>query len=127
MELRRAALYISRTRVGMGIVMMASPKVAFGPIYGEGVADPGAQAIGRMMGAREAALGAGAAIATGERRGSANWVSMVAFADGVDAVINLTSRRLGWRGRVLGVVAAASAVAHLALAKQLAVDVDVAG
>ena len=78
-----------------------------------------------MMGAREAVLGAGAAIAVGERRQSASWVSMIAVADGVDAVVNLASRRLGWRGRVLGVLAAASSVAHLVLAKQLAAEVDV--
>ena len=126
MDLRRAALYIARTRVGWGIVMMVTPRLAFGPVYGAGAASPGAKAIGRMMGAREAALGAGAAIATGERRGSANWVSMIAFVDGVDAVVNLASPKLGWRGRALGVLAAASAVSHLALAKRLAAEVDAA-
>lgn len=120
MDLRKFALYVSRTRVGMGLVMMASPRVAFGPIYGREVGEPAAAAIGRMMGAREVALGAGAAIAVGERRGGANWMSMLAVADGLDAVINLSSPRLGWRGRVLGVVAAASAGAHLMLSKQLA-------
>ena len=44
--------------------------------------------------------------------------------DGVDAVVNLASRSLGWRGRVLGVAAAASSVGHLVLAKQLAAEVD---
>ncbi len=119
MDLRKFALYVSRTRVGMGLVMMASPRVAFGPIYGREVSEPAAAAISRMMGAREVALGAGAAIAVGERHGGANWVSMIAVADGLDAVVNLTARRLGWRGRVLGVLAAASSGAHLMLAKQL--------
>ncbi|MBK5287190.1 MAG: hypothetical protein JJE46_01865 [Acidimicrobiia bacterium] len=122
MELRKFALYVSRTRVGMGLVMMASPRIAFGPIYGREVSEPAAAAIARMMGAREAVLGAGAAIAVGERQGGANWVSMLAVADGIDAVVNLTSRRLGWRGRVLGTLAAASAGAHLMLAKQLAAE-----
>lgn len=124
MDSRTVALYASRTRVGMGLVMMASPRLAFGPIYGPAVSDRGATAVARMMGAREAALGAGAAIAVGERRGSANWISMLAFADGIDAVVNLTSRELGWRGRALGVVASISAVAHLILAKQLAGSSD---
>ncbi len=119
MDLRKFALYASRTRVGMGLVMMASPRVAFGPIYGRKVSEPAAAAISRMMGAREVALGAGAAIAVGERRGGANWVSMLAVADGLDAVVNLTSRHLGWRGRLLGMLAAASSGAHLMLAKQL--------
>ena len=125
MDLRRSALYLSRTRVGVGLVMMAAPRVAFGPLYGPGAGEPAARALGRMMGAREAVLGAGGAIAVGERRGSANWISMIAVADGIDAVVNLASRSLGWRGRLLGVGAAASCVAHLALAKQLAAEVDV--
>jgi hypothetical protein len=124
MDLRRTALYLSRSRVGLGLVMMAAPQVAFGPIYGPGAGEPAARALARMMGAREAVLGAGGAIAVGERHGSANWLSMIAVADGIDAVVNLGSRSLGWRGRVLGVCAAASSVAHLLLAKQLAASVD---
>jgi len=124
MDLRRTALYVSRTRVGLGLVMMASPRLAFGPIYGAGAGEPAAQALGRMMGAREAVLGAGGAIAAGARHGSADWLSMIAVADGIDALVNLGSRSLGWRGRVLGVVAAASSVTHLVLAKQLAANVD---
>jgi len=125
MDLRRVTLYITRSRVGLGLVMMASPRVALGPIYGSAAGAGTAATIGRMMGAREAVLGAGAAIAVGERRQSASWVSMIAVADGIDAVVNLTTRRLGWRGRVLGVFAAASSVAHLVLAKRLADEVDV--
>lgn len=124
MDLRRIALYLARTRVGLGLVMMTSPRLAFGPIYGAGAGEPAARALGRMMGAREAVLGAGGAIAVGERQGSANWLSMIALADGVDALVNLGSRRLGWRGRVLGVAAAASSVGHLVLSKQLAAGVD---
>ncbi len=124
MDLRTGALYASRIRVGMGLIMMGVPRLAFGPVYGAAVGDPGAAAIARMMGAREAALGVGAAIAVGERRGSANWISMIAFADGVDAVVNLTTRRLGWRGRALGIAASISAVSHLMLAKRLAASAD---
>jgi hypothetical protein len=124
MDLRRSALYLSRSRVGLGLLMMASPRLAFGPIYGAGAGEPAAKVLGRMMGAREAVLGAGGAISVGERRGSANWIAMIALADGIDAAVNLASRSLGWRGRVLGVAAAASSVGHLLLAKQLAAAVD---
>lgn len=120
MELRRIALYSSRSRVGLGMLMMASPRLAFGPIYGRGSGEPAAAALARMMGARDAVLGAGGAIAVAERSGGANWLSMMAVADGLDAVVNLSSRRLGWRGKALGVFAAASSVAHLVLAQQLA-------
>ena len=124
MDLRQSALYLSRMRVGLGLVMIASPRLAFGPVYGAGAGELAARALGRMMGAREAVLGAGGAIAVSERRASANWISMIAMADGVDAVVNLASRSLGWRGRVLGVIAAASSVAHLVVARQLAAEVD---
>ncbi len=124
MDLRRFSLYLTRTRVGMGLLMMASPRLAFGRFYGDEMSEPGPAAVVRMMGAREAVLGAGGAISVGERTGSANWVSMIAVADGLDAVVNLTTRGLGWRGRVVGAVAAASAVAHLVLAKRLADEVD---
>ena len=40
MDLRRLTLYVSRTRVGFGLVMMASPRLAFGPIYGSGRGRP---------------------------------------------------------------------------------------
>lgn len=120
MELRKIALYVARARVGLGLTMMASPKLAFGPIYGRGASEPGAAAIGRMMGAREAVLGAGAAIAVGEGPEGANWMSMIAVADGFDAVVNLASPRLGWRGKAMGLAALASAAAHLVLAKKLA-------
>jgi hypothetical protein len=126
MDLRRSALYVSRSRVGIGLVMMAAPRLALAPVYGAGAGEPTAKALARMMGAREAVLGAGGAIAVGERHGSANWISMIALADGVDAVVNLTARSFGWRGRVLGVVAATSCVAHLVLAKRLAAEVDTA-
>ena len=119
MDLRQIALYVSRVRVGLGLTMMASPKLAFGPIYGRGVGEPAADALARMMGAREAVLGAGAAIAVGERTGGANWMSMIAVADGLDALVNLASPRLGWRGKALGIIAATSSVAHLVLAKRL--------
>jgi hypothetical protein len=124
MDLRRSCLYITRTRVGLGLAILASPRLALGSTYGAAAGVPEAAAIGRMLGAREVALGGGAAIATGEQRGSANWVSMIAVADGIDAVVNLSMRRLGWRARLLGVVAAASAVGHLLLARQLARDLD---
>jgi hypothetical protein len=100
--------------------MMATPRLALGPIYGSATGDPAAAALGRMVGARDAVLGAGAAIAVAERRGGANWVSMLALTDGIDAVVNLASPRLGWRGRALGIVAAVSSVAHLELARRLA-------
>jgi hypothetical protein len=125
MDLRRFTLYITRTRVGFGLLMMASPRLAFGPLYGrDEVRGPGTAVLARMMGGREVVLGAGGAIAVGERRDSANWVSMLAVADGLDAVANLVTRRLGWRARALGVLAAVSAVGHLVLAKRLSEEVD---
>ena len=124
MELRQFALYVSRVRVGLGITMMVSPRVAFGPFYGREVTDPAATAITRMMGARDAALGAGAAIAVGERTGAENWISMLAVVDGLDAIVNLASPRIGWRGKLLGVLGAVSCVGHITLAKRLRANLE---
>lgn len=125
MDLRRASLYITRTRVGLGLVALASPRAVLRPLYGRDATEGAdVRAVTRMLGARAVALGAGSAIAVGERRGSANWVSMLALADGLDAVVHLTARRLGWRGRALALLAGSSAVGHLLLAKRLAAEVD---
>jgi hypothetical protein len=120
MDTRRLGIYIARTRVGLGLVLVAAPRIALRPFLGDAV-DAGAVApVGRMLGGRDAILGAGAAIALAEREGGANWVSMLAVADGVDAVVLLATPRLGWRARLLGLFAAASAVGHFRLSREVA-------
>lgn len=120
MDTRRLALYLSRTRVGLGIAMMLAPRATMWPWLGAttGGAVPGV--LIRTLGARDFVLGAGAAIAVGEQRGAANWISMSALVDGADAVASLVTPGLPARARIVGALAASSAVVHLALARELA-------
>src|SRR5215475_5843833 len=112
MDERHLAIYIARTRVGFGLALLAVPRVALRPWFGNTVDARVTGPLGRMVGGRDALLGAGAAIALGERNGGANWLSMLALADAVDAAVILTAPGVPWRGRLLGAVAAASAVGH---------------
>ncbi|HEY7440510.1 MAG TPA: hypothetical protein VIC35_14025 [Acidimicrobiia bacterium] len=120
MDDRRLAMYIARTRVGFGLALIVAPRAALRPWFGSMVDARIAGPLGRMTGGRDALLGAGTAIALGERNGGANWLSMLALADAVDAAVFLTAPGVRWRGRLLGAFAAASAVTHFQLARRVA-------
>jgi hypothetical protein len=120
-DARQAARWVARVRVGIGLATCLAP----GPVLRAGLGtrpDDRGLLVARMAGARDAILGAGAAIALGERRHSASWVSMGALVDAADAWWCLTGPRLGWRARLVGVTAAAAAVAGILLARALAVE-----
>ena len=119
MDTKRMALYLGRTRAGLGVAMMIAPRLTLRPWMGSGIDGPVPVAAARMMGGRDFVLGAGAAIAIGEGHGGASWVSMGAVADGVDALVALASPGLPWRARILAVLAGGSAVAHFLLAREL--------
>ncbi|MFM7271936.1 MAG: hypothetical protein ACKO2C_09940 [Actinomycetes bacterium] len=120
MDNRQRAIYVSRVRVGIGLAMLGVPRVSGRVLAGRGADSPAAATVTRMLGGREVALGAGAAIALAERDTGHNWLSMTALVDGIDAAALLLTPRLPLRARVAGVVAAALAVAQLAVAKELA-------
>ena len=124
MDNRQRAIYLCRTRVGIGIVMMLAPRTGSRLGFGSGNDSQGAAVLGRAFGAREAALGTGAAIALSEREGGENWLSMSAVADAVDAAALLLTPRLPLRARLLGIIAAASAVAQFAVAKEISEEAD---
>ena len=66
-----------------------------------------------MLGARDLALGIGAVTSVKERTQDAEWVSMGALADGVDALAGLFTPGLPVRARLMGVVAAGAAAVGL--------------
>lgn len=120
MDNRQRAIYLNRTRVGLGIVMMLAPRTGSRLGFGSGRDSQGASALGRAFGVREAVLGTGAAIALAEREGGQNWLSMTAVVDAVDAAAMLLTPRLPLRVRLIGVIAAASAVAQFVVAQEIA-------
>lgn len=119
MDNRQRAIYLCRGRVGIGIAMMLAPRSGSRLGFGSGNESQGAAALGRAFGAREAVLGTGAAIALSERKGGQNWLSMTAVADAVDAAAMLLTPRLPLRVRLIGILAAASAVAQFVVAQEI--------
>lgn len=119
-DTRRLGIWLGRVRGAIGVAFLVAPRSVGHLGLGVAAGGPDGRVYARTMGARELALGLGTAIATAERRGGAGWTSMGAVADGLDAAVLLLSRGLGWRARLVGVVAAASAVGHLVLARGIA-------
>jgi len=121
-DTRRVAIYAGRVRVGLGLAMLAAPGATLRPCFGPAVTSPAARSVARFAAGRDVVLGAGVAIAAGEREGGGSWLSMVAVADAVDALACLVTPGLPRGARVLGVAAAGSAVAQLLLARRLAAE-----
>jgi hypothetical protein len=117
---RQLAVLIARARVVLGVGLLAgagpSAWVALGSSNREG------RAALRLAGARDLALGIGALTSVKERTHDAEWVSMGALVDGLDAVVLLTTRGLPIRARLVGVAAAVTAITGLRLSQRLADD-----
>jgi hypothetical protein len=120
LDTRRAATYLARARVGLGLAFFVAPGLTGRAWLGAHAGSRGARTFARLAGVRDAALGAGASISIGQGRGAGDWVSMLAVCDLGDALVSLLTPRLPARARLVGVGAAVSGVAHLLLAKELA-------
>lgn len=125
-DLRSTALVFTRTRAVAGLALLVAPATSARSWLGSGAAGPAPRALARMMGARDVVLGVGSLSAIKEGSHGPEWLGMAAVADAVDAAVCLFSPRLGWRARVVGVVAALSAGFGLKLARDLADERDAA-
>jgi hypothetical protein len=122
MDARKIGTYLSRCRVGLGLVVTAAPGPTLSLAVGRGIDSRAARAIGRLLGARDAVLGAGGSIAAGQRSGGGDWISMMAVCDAADAAVMLVTPGLPKRARLLGLISAGSAVCHLYLAREIAAE-----
>ena len=122
MDTRQLGTYLARSRVGLGLAIVIAPGPCLAVLFGSGANNPGARAVGRVAGIRDAVIGAGGSIAAGQRSGGGDWLSMMAVCDGFDALVMLATPGLPKRTRLLGLFAAGSAVAHLYLARDLAAE-----
>ncbi len=122
MDARQIGTYLARARVGLGLGAMLVPGPTVVIAFGRGANHPGARAIARLMGVRDGVLGAGGSIATGQHAGGGDWLSMMAVCDGFDALVLLATPGLPKRARLIGILAAKSAVLHLYLARQIAAE-----
>ena len=88
---RYAAMAVAAGRVGLGVAALARPSVPARPWVGPSADDPGAQVLGRALGARDLALGLGAlAAARNEPSGSwpaGAWYAAGALSDALDVAV----------------------------------------
>jgi hypothetical protein len=120
METRQLGAYLSRGRVGIGLAAMVAPGPTIALAFGRGANNPGARAVGRLLGVRDSVMGAGGSIAVGQRAGGGDWLSMMALVDAFDGIVMLGTPGLPKRTRLLGVAALGSAIAHLVLSREIA-------
>ncbi len=117
---RRLAILTARARVGVGLALLVLAGPAARATFGVSSRD-GRSAL-RLTGARDLALGLGALTTVRERTQDAEWVSMGALVDGLDALVLLGTRRLPLRARLAGVTAAITAVTGWRVSQRLADD-----
>jgi hypothetical protein len=122
LDRRRIAIVVARGRVVIGLAALVAPGLTVKALMAD--ADPATRTLARMLGVRDLALGLGAITSVRERTQDAEWVSMGALADGVDALAGLFTRGLPARARLMGVAAAGAAVVGLQLARDLAAERD---
>jgi hypothetical protein len=119
LDTRQFALVLSRGRAVIGLSALFLPGLLNRVWFGQ-KATPQAKALTRLIGVRDVALGVGALTSVKEQTQGPEWVSMGAVADAVDAVVSLFLRDAPKRSRLLAAGAAASAVAGMVIARDLA-------
>ncbi|MCU1430035.1 MAG: hypothetical protein JWL83_4035 [Actinomycetia bacterium] len=120
MDNRQIALILGRGRAVIGLAALVLPGATIRLVLGAGAATPPAKALTRMLGVRDFAIGIGAITSVKEETQGPEWLSMGAFADGIDAVVFLTLRDAPRRARLIGVAAAGSAVFAMKVSRDLA-------
>ena len=112
------ALVLARGRIVAGLALMAVPGLVLRTWVRE--PSPSAKAIARMLGVRDVVLGLGALTAVKERTQDAEWLSMGAAADGVDALVSLLHPGISRSGRLVSLVGGSASVVGLMLARKFA-------
>jgi hypothetical protein len=115
---RLVALWWCRIRALLGLKLVLFPRLV--TKLGLGTPSPVSDAVVRMVGVRDLALGLGAVAGVRGGTQAPEWMGWAAAADGVDALALLATPRLPKRARLVGLVAAASAVVGMRLAWELA-------
>jgi hypothetical protein len=116
---RNVALMLARGRVAVGVVALTLPRVAVAVAPGA-ITGSGSRTLGRMAGARDLALGAGAITCLQEETQDAEWVGMGAAVDIVDGLALLLTRGLPKHSRLTGLAALGAGLIGLGAARMLA-------
>ena len=117
---RTIALALCRGRIVIGLLLLLLPGVVLRGLLKR--SSPEAGAIARMLGARELVLGLGTLTCVKEQSLDAEWMSMCAFSDGVDAVVSLVHPGVSKMGRLTALVGGGSAVLGMQIARQFAAE-----
>ena len=86
MEARELALSNARGRMAVGVALLLAPGLIGRRWIGEQAGDPAVKVITRALGARDFALGLGAAIALDHGAPARGWLEAGALSDAVDLV-----------------------------------------
>ncbi len=116
-----AGIAVGRAAIGAALTLLPAKTVGSGWI-GKDAERPTAQLLFRCVGVRDGVLGLGTLAALKRGDALAPWILAAALADAVDLVATLAARKAIPRSAVVGVgaLAGGTALAELALARQLA-------
>ena len=117
---RTLALALARGRIVAGLTLLIAPSLLLRNWVKE--TTPATKSVARMMGVRDLVLGLGALTAVKEETQDAEWLSMGAACDAVDAVVSAFAPGISARGRAVALIGGGSAVAGFVLARQFADD-----
>jgi len=115
MEPRTIARLLALGRVAIGAALIAVPGRVAAAWVGEASERPGTQIALASVGARDVAMGLGAAWAVGRKDGEKPWLLASAGADLVDLVATLRHRDVLTRNALIGVGALAGGAAAVEL------------
>ncbi len=118
LDRRQIALVASRGRCVVGLLCIFWPSLVARVWMGR--SEPAVNAMTRVVGIRDLALGIGALTAIKEQHQDAEWLSMGAVCDGFDAVVSLATPGLPKRARLIGLFAGAMAAATMKLSRDFA-------
>lgn len=111
-DFRKALRSYGLMRVGIGLAFLVAPRWFLGKWIGPTADTPAGLFLGRMFGARDAVLGAGAVAASRTGTGMRTWALVGAAADASDAVLSLSAMgRLPRRGLASAAFSASFGVA----------------
>jgi hypothetical protein len=122
MDARGIAKQMAYGRIAFGAAMLVQPEPLARVWLGSVAQSRGVQVLTATFGARDSALGAGAAYALHAGRDVRPWLLAGAFADTVDAVTTFAARRSLPAAGAAGTVALATAAAALGFWAARSVD-----
>ncbi len=116
--LRRVTTLWGALRIGLGVTALLAPQPASAVWIGPAPPEPGRAVLGRALGGRDIALGAGTVAGAMTGRPMVAWIVAAGGADAVDAAATLVAwRRLPrWRRELVLAASAGSAATAIVLA-----------